>query len=173
MQERPRDTEFAPYYGKYVALVPETDILPVLHAQLGEMRALATAIPPDRETYRYGEGKWSVREVFGHLNDAERVFAYRASCISRGDETPLPSFDENLYVAAAGFDTDRLAALSEEFLHLRQAALIAFRRLDDAAWKRMGTASGHPVSVRALAYIMAGHVRHHVTILRERYVAGV
>ena len=107
--------------------------------------------------------------MLGHVTDAERVFGYRAFCFSRGDENPLPGFDENDYVSRSGFDRCNVADLVQEFGHLRDANLTFLRRLDDEAWQRMGTASGKPVSVRALAYIMAGHVRHHLHILGTRY----
>ncbi len=162
-------TEYAPFYAGYVALVPEEDILAALEAQARDLRDLAARITPDRELFRYAPGKWSLRQVMGHLGDGERVFGYRAMCISRGEQAPLPSFDENLYVDAGRFEADTLAALTDEFLHLRAANLVLLRRLDETAWARVGTASGTPISVRALAYIMAGHVRHHLGILRERY----
>ena len=153
--------------------MPEADILAVLEAQAKQVQAFAVGVPLDRETYRYAPGKWSVREVMGHLADGERVFGYRATCIARGDQTPLPRFDENLFVANAGFDREGLASLTGEFLHLRAANVIALRRLDDVAWRRIGTASEKSISVRAIAYIMAGHVRHHLEVLQDRYGVGV
>ena len=169
MIERPTEVEFAPFYAGYVALVPEADIVQVLEGQAADLRQRTLAFIPAREQFRYAEGKWSVREVLGHVTDAERVFGYRAFCFSRGDENPLPGFDENDYVARSGFDRCSLADLVEEFDQLRYANLTVLRRLDDDAWRRTGTASGKPVSVRALAYIMAGHVRHHLHILSTRY----
>ena len=166
---RPAETEYAPFYAGYVALVPETDILAALDSQVGEIRRLAGSVPAEREGYRYAEGKWSVRQVLGHLVDGERIFGYRAFCISRGEQAALPSFDENQYVAAAGSDSIPLRELVEELALVRQANLVALRRLDAREWTRVGTASGKPVSVRALAWIMAGHPRHHLQILRERY----
>ena len=169
MIERPTEVEFAPFYAGYVALVPEADIVQVLESQAADLRQRTLAFIPAREQFRYAEGKWSVREVLGHVTDAERVFGYRAFCFSRGDENPLPGFDENDYVARSGFDRCSLADLVQEFDQLRDANLTVLRRLDDDAWRRTGTASGQPVSVRALAYIMAGHVRHHLHILSTRY----
>ena len=167
--ERPAETEFAPYYATYIALVPGNDVIAALEQQVEDIRRAAAAVPAGRETFRYGPDKWSVREVFGHLGDGERVFGYRAGCISRGDTTLLPSFDENQYVANAGFDRINLASLTAELLSLRAANLAMFRRLDESAWRRLGTASGKPVSVRALAFIMAGHVAHHFGVLEHRY----
>lgn len=170
--QRPAETEYAPFYARYVALVPETEILAVLEQQVGEIRRLAASVPPERETWRYAEGKWSVREVLGHLVDGERVFGYRAFCFSRGETAPLPSFDENRYVAAARSDAVPLRELVDELALVRQSNLVVLRRLEPSQWTRVGTASGHPVSVQALAWVMAGHLRHHVNILRERYGIG-
>lgn len=169
MTERPPQTEYAPFYAGYVALVPETDVLPVLEGQVDAIRRLLAPVPTEKESYRYAEGKWSLRQVVGHLVDAERVFGYRAFCFSRGEEAPLPSFDENRYVDAARSDSIPSAELVEELALVRQGNLAVLRRLDDREWARVGTASGKPVSVRALAWIMAGHPRHHLNILRERY----
>ena len=169
MINRPSQAEFAPFYVGYVSLVPEADVIQVLEGQAADVRLQTRAFIPAREQFRYAEGKWSVREVLGHMTDAERVFGFRAFCFSRGDENPLPGFDENDYIARAGFDRRSLADLVQEFGQLREANLTILRRLDDEAWRRMGTASGKLVSVRALAYIMAGHVRHHLHILSTRY----
>jgi hypothetical protein len=166
---RPAETEYAPFYAGYVSLVPESDILPVLEQQVDEFRELASAVSPDRETFRYAPDKWSVREVFGHLTDGERVFGYRAFCISRGETAPLPSFDENTYVAQSGYGRVPLAELAHELVSVRRANLALLRRFEAGSWARAGTASNKPVTVRALAYVMAGHPRHHIAILRERY----
>ena len=167
--QRPTGTEYAAFYAGYVALVPETDILGVLEAQVEEIRRLLASVSVEKESYRYAEGKWSIRQVLGHLVDAERVFGYRAFCFSRGEQAPLPSFDENRYVDAARSDSVPLRELVEELALVRQGNLVALRRLDAREWAQVGTASGKPVSVRALAWIMAGHPRHHLQILRERY----
>jgi len=167
--QRPTETEYPQYFGRYVTLVPEDDILAVLELQVEETRRLLEAVPAGKEAYRYAEGKWSIRQVLGHLVDAERVFGYRAFCFSRGEQAALPSFDENQYVAAARSDGVRLRDLVEELAVVRQANLVFLRRLDAREWAQVGTASGKPVSVRALAWVMAGHPRHHVQILRERY----
>jgi hypothetical protein len=166
---RPADNEYAPFYAGYVSLVPEEDVLLALERQVDEVRALCSAVPKDRERLRYAAGKWSVREVIGHLVDGERVFGYRAFCISRGEQGALPSFDENAYVGASRYDAVSLAEIARELVAVRETNLLALRRLDGDAWTRVGTASGKPVSVRALAYVMVGHVRHHLAILRERY----
>jgi hypothetical protein len=166
---RPSETEYAPFYAGYVALVPETDILAVLDRQVDELRALAASVPAGKEGHRYGEGKWSIRQVLGHLVDAERVFGYRAFCFSRGESAALPSFDEKAYVAAAGTDSIPLRELAHEFVLVRQSNMAFLRRLGAGEWGKVGTASGKPVTVRALAFVMAGHSRHHRNVLRDRY----
>jgi hypothetical protein len=166
---RPEASEYAPFYAGYVARVAEPDVLGALERQKDEIGALARSVPAGRESFRYAEGKWSIREVLGHLVDGERVFGYRAFCFSRGEQAPLPSFDENQYVAVAGADRIPLAELASEFATVRASNLAFLRRLSAEEAARVGTASGKPISVRALAYIMAGHPRHHVAVLRERY----
>jgi uncharacterized damage-inducible protein DinB len=166
---RPDSTEHVPYFGRYTALVPDGSIAETLRKQRDETASLLARVPADLESYRYAEGKWSVKEVVGHLADAERVFAYRALRIGRADETPLPGFDENQYVPAGRFDARTLASLAAEFRAVREATIHLAEGLDDAAFARRGTASGNPVSTRALLWIVAGHERHHVALLRERY----
>ena len=172
MTLRPEASEYAPYYARYVEAVPEGDVLDVLAAQPGLFTQMAAVLPESRETFRYAPGKWSIREVVSHIVDAERVFGYRAFSISRGEAQPLPSFDENAYVSQSGADGRPLAALVEEFALVRAANLAVFNHLDGEAWQRVGTASGQPVSVRALAYITAGHAAHHLNVLRERYAVA-
>ena len=167
--ERPPSTEYAPAFASYISAVPDGDIADLLEKQLEVLRDLAAQVPGDRETFRYGPDKWTIREVFGHLSDAERVFGYRLVSISRGDATPLPGFDENVYVAAANFNARPLQALADEFALLRRSNLMEIRALDADAWQRIGLANNKPVSVRAIAYVMAGHVNHHVAILHARY----
>jgi hypothetical protein len=170
---RPAPEELGAFYAGYVARVPEGDVLAALAAQRQDLRAAAAAVQAaGRESHRYAAGKWTPREVFGHLIDAERVFGYRAYCIGRGEQASLPSFDENAYVAAAGADGVPLGELLAELLLNRDANLYALRRLDAGARIRFGVANGQPVTARALAYMLAGHVRHHLAILAERYLAA-
>jgi hypothetical protein len=168
LTSRPDATEYAPAAGKYVALVPEQDILAVLDGQLGELLALLRGTTEDVGNTRHPPYTWSIKEVVGHLTDAERIFGYRALCIARNDQTPLPGFDENDYVRGAAFDTYPLRELIAEFEFLRRSHLCFFRNLPSAAWQRRGVANGNPISVRALAYIIAGHARHHGAILHQR-----
>ena len=166
---RPDPSEFATFYASYIARVPEGDPLPALEAQPSELLTAADRITPDDELYRYAVEKWTVREVFGHLIDTERVMGYRAFCIARGEVKPLPGFNENDYVATAGSNDRPVKELSHEFAAVRHANLWTIRRWTEDQWSRTGNANGHQVSARAIAYIMAGHVRHHLAILRERY----
>jgi hypothetical protein len=169
MLNKPGDNEYAPFYAGYISRVPEHDVLAVLEHQVGNLRKVASAVPVDHERYRYASGKWTIREVFSHLIDAERVFGYRAFCIARGERASLPAFDENDYVKESGANDQPLPRLVEEFAAVRAANLAALKRVSPEAWTRIGTANNHPISVRALAFIMAGHVRHHDHILRTRY----
>lgn len=172
MIPRPAPSEYAPYYAGYINRVPEGDVLGQLARQFDETRALLRDLPPGRAVHRYAAGKWSVAEVVGHVTDAERIFAYRALRIARGDVTPLASFDENAYVPAGSFDRRTLPDLVDELAAVRHATLTLLRGLPAEAYERSGVASGRPVSVRALVFIMAGHELHHVAILRERYGIG-
>jgi len=167
---RPNESEYAPFYRGYVAQVNEDDIVPVLRSQIDALDLLLDRVTPERETYRYADGKWSIREVTGHLIDAERVFGYRAFSIARGEQKNLPGFDEKEYMLSAPYDRITLEDLLSEFRLVRLANIAMLRNLDDAAWMRAGTANDNQVSVRALAFIMAGHVRHHMGVLRERYL---
>jgi hypothetical protein len=169
---RPPATEYAPYYEKYIALVPEDDILAVLEGQLAETLALLRPIPEAKGGQRHPPYTWSIKEVVGHLNDTERIFGYRALRFARSDSTPLPGFDENAYVRAAEFDLVPLYELVSEFEALRRSHLFLLASLSEIAWGRVGQANGNDVSVRALAYIIAGHTRHHTAILRQRLSRG-
>lgn len=172
MIERPGESEYAPFYAGYIAKVADVDVLELLERQSGHLRGLASAASPEQQEFRYAPGKWSVREVFGHLIDGERIFGYRAFRIGRGDQTPLPGFDENEYVAASGYHRQDLVSLADELALVRAANLAVFRSLSEEDWRRIGTANGYPISVRALAFIMAGHVEHHMALLGQRYGLG-
>ncbi len=169
---RPMSDEYAQFYARYVDRVPEPEIASVLRAQIDEIRALARAVPNERETFRYAPEKWTVREVLGHVNDADRVFGYRFLRIRRADPTPLEGFDENAFAAASDAASRPLAQIAEEFAAVRTALLPLLDGLTSADWRRMGTASGWPVSLAAVAWIAAGHVRHHQAVLRELYGVG-
>jgi hypothetical protein len=166
---RPAADEHAPYYGRYIGLVPEEDVLAVLAGQLDEVLPFLHGLA-DRADHRYAPGKWSIKEVVGHVTDTERVMAYRALRFARGDETPVPGFEQDDWMRHSPFGACRLADLVDEWGHVRRANIAFFRQLAPEAWSRRGTASGNPVTVRALAYILPGHVRHHLNVLRERYL---
>lgn len=166
---RPARHEAATYYFTYIDQVPGDDVLLLLETQRDEILSFLAGIGEDGSRHRYADGKWSIRQVLGHVNDCERLFTYRAMWFARGFDTPLPSFDQSVAAEAAGSDGVDWAALVEEFRAVRAATLALFRSLPDEAWDRRGTASGSPVTVRALAFIAAGHATHHLRILRERY----
>jgi len=170
---RPTEAEYAPFYAQYLSLVPEEDLLEVLAGQPAWLSGLVAGVPADRETHRYEPGKWSVRQVVGHLADVERVMGHRAFCISRGEGAPLPGFDENEYVARSSYEEQDLADVAAGFARAREANLAVLGNLDAEAWKRRGIANSSPVSVRALAFIMAGHPRHHAGVLESRYGIAV
>jgi hypothetical protein len=168
--EAPAANEYADYYGPYIVAVPEGDILTILRDQGREACTLFESIDDDRARWRYGEGKWSIKEILGHLADSERVFSYRALRIARGDATPLPGFDQDKYVVNARFDELPLMHLVEDLAVVRASTISLFRSFDPSESRRMGTASDCPVSVRALAYMIAGHEAHHLRIANERYL---
>lgn len=168
---RPGAGEYAPFYDTYVSKVPEGDVLAILEEQRRATQALLAGIPERKALHRYAPGKWSVKEVVGHLMDSERVFCYRALRFARADAKPLQGFDEQTWVPAGKFDARPLAELAAEFDAVRRATIALFHGLDGAALARRGTANDQEISVRALAYIVAGHERHHVAILKERYLA--
>lgn len=162
-------TEYAKPFAGYVARVPEPNLLAVLEEQIGVVRRLAAAVPPERETYAYAPGKWTVREVIGHLADAERVFGYRAVAIARAESNELPGFDESVWAAHAPHARVPLAEIAAELTLLRESHVLLFRHLDAEAWTRKGVANGNPVTVRAIGRVLAGHLRHHLAVLDERY----
>ena len=168
---RPGENEYAPFYAGYIQRVPDDDIFEILARQSDALRTLLAKFPAQQADFRPGPAEWSVKEVIGHINDGERVFAYRALRISRSDQTPLPGFEQDDYVREANFGDRDLSDLHEEFDLLRRANLLAFRGLSEEASQRQGAASGFAVSVRALLYMMAGHVEHHIESLRQDYLA--
>lgn len=168
---RPEKTEYAEFYETYVSLVEENDIVSVLAEQLIGLQNLLASIPEEKGSFAYAEGKWTIKQLIGHLSDGEKIFAYRALRFARADETPLEGFEQDGYVANGNSNESSLADLIEELFLERRANILFFKNLSAEAWLRTGTASGAKVSVRALAYIMVGHIRHHTNILRTRYLA--
>lgn len=169
---RPEPDEIPSHYVGYIQRVPEPDPVMACASQIEETAAVLRGLSDTDAIYRYARGKWSIKEVVGHLADTERIMSYRALRIARGDATPLASFDENAYVPVARFDGRSLADLVGELRTVRAATLALLRTFDEEAWQRRGTASGKPVSVRALGFMIPGHERHHVEILKTRYGVG-
>jgi hypothetical protein len=166
---RPERTEAAPFYFRYIDRIPQDDIVGAMEGQLEDVGRIFASISEEKSLHRYAPGKWSIRQVLSHLNDTERAFAFRALWFARDFHDPLPSFDQNISVNAARADEYPWASHVAEFRDVRRASVALFRKLPSEAWVRSGVASGNAVSVRALAYIIAGHVSHHVAILQERY----
>jgi DinB superfamily len=170
---RPEPTEYAAFYETYVSKVPGNDVLSQLESQRLQTAQLFAASTERDGNFRYAPGKWTIKEVVGHLSDTERVFAYRALRIARGDQTPLPGFEQDDYVKNGNCTEQSLADLVQEFGLIRATTLTLFRSLSAEAWGRQGTASSNPVTVRALAFIIAGHELHHREILKERYFPAI
>ena len=167
---RPEADEFAPFYASYIASVPPIeDATALLTVQSDRLVRQLAALSDEQAEFRYAEGKWSIKELLGHMSDAERIFAYRLLRIGRGDETPLAGFEENDYVPAGTFDRRPLADLLEEWIAARSSTVALVRGLPSDAWTRRGSANGRPVSARALLYVMLGHIDHHQRMLEERY----
>lgn len=167
----PLTGEYFEYYHGYIARVPAGDIIAILATQIEDTLIPLRELTDEQANFAYAPGKWTVKEVIGHMADAERVFAYRAMRIARGDATPLASFDENAYVPPARFRDRPLASLLAEFTAVRRATVALLAGLPPEAWTNVGVASTHPVSVRALAWIAAGHEIHHRELLAERYLS--
>lgn len=167
---RPEETEYAPYYGHYVSCVEGSDALAVLRRRLVESLTLFNTISEEQANTAYAPGKWTIKELLGHVIDAERVFGYRALRFSRGDATPIEGFEQDLWVTNSRLDGVRFDVLVDEFEHLRASTVLMFERLDEAGWLCRGIASNAEVSVRALAFIIAGHEIHHAQMLIERYL---
>ena len=172
-QKRPQQGDYALFYEKYVALVPSGDFLEILLNQQRDLVRLLSPLTEEQAEFRYAPGKWSVKEVLGHISDTERIFAYRLLRIARGDQTPLASFEQEGYIQKGNFSARKLADLLHEFSTVREATISLVRSLDDAAWLRRGNASQKEVSVLALAFVIAGHERHHRVLLEERYLPAL
>ncbi len=167
---RPVPSEHGSYFGTYIDLVPEADIVDLLATQIDDTVRLLSSLSEEQARFRYAPNKWSLKQVVGHLIDVERIFVYRALRFSRNEAVALPGFEQDDYVAAANFDQRTLRELAEEFRAVREATVCFFKGLTDAMMLRTGTASETTLSVRAVAYILAGHERHHLNVLRQRYL---
>ncbi|WP_127588465.1 DinB family protein [Paenibacillus koleovorans] len=170
MLQRPNAEEHAPFFAAYIGQVPEGDLIQILENQQERVHALFAGLSEEKAMSRYAPGKWSLKEVLGHITDTERVMSYRLLRVARGDQTALPGFDENVFVDGAAFDRRSMTELLEEFDTVRSATLKLIRGIQQEAWARVGTVSNHSTSARALAFVIAGHERHHGHVVRERYL---
>ena len=168
--KRPETTEYDAYYERYVSRVADEDVVTALETQPAELKELFANVDEERGTFAYDAGKWTLKEVLSHLIDGERIFGYRVLRISRGDETPIEGFEQDGYIENSNANNRCFAELLDEFKLQRRANLLLIRNLSEEVAARLGTASGLPISVRGLVYIMAGHVRHHIAILNDRYL---
>jgi hypothetical protein len=166
---KPQTNEYAAYYEKYVSLVPDGNIIDLLEGQLEKTLALLGELSEEKGNYRYAPDKWSVKELVGHVSDTERIFAYRLLRFARNDKNALAGFEQDGYITNADFDNCRLSDLVREFELVRKSSIALLRHLPENAWSRSGVASDNEVSVRALAYMIAGHELHHLNVLSERY----
>jgi hypothetical protein len=169
---RPQPNEFAPYYSNYINLISDDNVIAALEKQLSDTHSFLKQISEEQSLHRYAPDKWSIREVLGHLNDGERVFLYRALWFARGFPEALPSFDQNVAVDGGGANDVSWANHVEEFRNIRLATLSFFKNLPESSWSRSGIASDNPFTVRALAYIIAGHAAHHERVIKERYLSS-
>ncbi len=170
MRKRPLSSEHPPYYDHYLGLVKDDDIIRTLKNQVIGIQAVISAIPEEKENHAYAEGKWTIKEVLGHIIDTERILGYRAIRFARKDKTVLPGFDENIFVANAQFNKRTLYDLGHEFAIVRGANLAAFKHFDETAMDQMGNANGKDVSVRAILYMIAGHAAHHMNVIQTKYL---
>lgn len=170
MLTQPLKAEYGETFANYINLVPAGDLQEMLAEQLEHTTELFENLSKEQGDYRYAPGKWSIKEVIGHIADTERVMAYRLLRIARGDQTPLPGFDENLFMSGSTFDSMPLSELIEDYRAVRQATLTLLRGLTDEAVQRIGTSNNATISARALAYMIAGHELHHLNVLKERYL---
>jgi DinB family protein len=169
----PETSEYAPYYSRYISLVKGDDILAALREQLPQTKALLSSISDQQGNFRYAPEKWSIKQVLGHLIDSERIFAYRALRIARADQIPMEGFEQDDYVRSGGFENRTISDLLEEYAVVRSASLALFQNLDPAAWSRRGVANNNEITLRAAAYIIAGHELHHRQILNDKYLPAL
>jgi uncharacterized damage-inducible protein DinB len=168
--ERPTPNEYNPYFEGYINQVPEGNIISLMESQLDDTIRFLKEIPLEKHDYRYAENKWTVKEVLGHIIDCERIFSYRALRIARNDKTPLPGFEQDDYIKHANFSQLKFEDLIEQFFGLRKSTLLMFESFEEEYFTRIGVSNNHEISSRALAYIIVGHVTHHINIIKERYL---
>ena len=171
MFTQPKEGEYNTFFGRYVKQVPTGDVRDVLAQSLKNTTLLLSDVTEDQANYRYAPGKWTLKEVLGHMSDTERIMSYRLLRIARGDQTPLPGFDEDALTSGASFNDCSWSDLLEDYAAVRAATLTLLRSLSEDAWSRMGIVSGNDTSARALAYVIAGHELHHLNVIKERYLS--
>lgn len=171
--KRPQPSEYPVYYGSYIDKVKADDVIKELKDQILNFQAFISEIPEDREGYAYAEGKWTIKQVIGHIIDTERVFGYRAMCFARKDKTALPGFDENAFAANSNYNSRTLYELGHEFAIVREANIAMFRSFGEEELSQIGNANGTDVSVRAIIYMVAGHALHHLNVLKTKYLIDV
>ncbi|MDQ0874926.1 hypothetical protein QFZ77_003585 [Paenibacillus sp. V4I3] len=169
MLQRPSSEEYSPFFTGYINQVPESDYLSFLHSQLDAVIALFSSISNEQGLYRYEPGKWSLKEVLGHMTDTERIMSYRMLRIARGDTTNLPGFDQDLFITNTSFDELSMDDLLNDFKAVREATFTLLKTISEAAWSRKGIANANVISARALAYVIAGHAQHHLGVIRQKY----
>nr|WP_027416699.1 DinB family protein [Aneurinibacillus terranovensis] len=170
MQEKVYITKYNPYYDRYICLVPEENVRDILTKHLEKTTKLLSDIPEQRANYRYASGKWSLKEVLGHITDNERIMSYRLLRIARGDKTPLAGYNQDDFIRGSSFDSHKLSELIEDYMFVRRSTLTLLRGLSEEAWSRRGFVNNSELSVKALAYIIAGHELHHIKVIKEKYL---
>ncbi|GFZ95408.1 hypothetical protein GCM10008018_47240 [Paenibacillus marchantiophytorum] len=170
MLQRPNHEEYSPYFEGYISQVPEGDYQAFLQSQLDEIIGIYAQMTDEQALLRYAPGKWSLKELLGHITDTERVMSYRMLRIARGDTTNLPGFDQDVFIANAAFDDIAVADLLRDFQAVRQATFTLLTTIQEAAWPRLGVSNSTAMSARALAYIVAGHAQHHLNVIQARYI---
>ncbi|MCP4205380.1 MAG: DinB family protein [bacterium] len=173
MRNRPETSEYDPFFSTYIDQVPDGDILSILAESLEKTMTLLATCPEDQERYRYDPGKWSIREVVGHISDAERLYAYRTLHLARADPSPLPGMNPLVWAGSSNASDRPLSHLVEELAAVRAATVRLMSSFDEATWRATGVAGGRPFTVRSLAYVIAGHEIHHRSVLEERYLDGI
>ncbi|MBY0203250.1 DinB family protein [Paenibacillus cucumis (ex Kampfer et al. 2016)] len=169
MNERPSQEEYAAFYEGYIHLVPEGNVIELLQKQAERVESAIRALSEEQANYRYDEGKWSVKEVFGHLIDNERIMSGRLLRIARGDKTSLPGYDQDTLMEGHPFEAYSVVDLAEEYAAVRYSTIVLLRRLSPEAWMRMGQVNDNTASTRSIAYVITGHELHHLSVLRDRY----
>ena len=168
--QRPEKNEYAPHYETYIGKVPDRDIFDLLSQQIKTVQDVFKNISEEKSLFGYAQGKWTIKQLLGHVNDVERIFAYRALRFSRNDKTALPGFEQDEFINQSNFNNVKLSDLVDEFVKMRESNIAMFKNFSEEMWTRRGTASKNEMSTRAVPYVLFGHAQHHLDILKERYL---